>query len=69
MKDFIEELHRNGQHYGKLLDFDFVRIFMMIRNAVVIVNPAISNTPGYKPYDDGLEMDIFVKVIRDGKDF
>ena len=30
---------------------------------VVIVDPGISNTVGYKPYDDGVSMDIFVKVL------
>jgi lysosomal alpha-glucosidase len=28
---------------------------------VNIIDPAISNTPGYYPYDDGLKQDVFVK--------
>jgi hypothetical protein len=36
---------------------------MISSNAVLIVDPAISNSsPEYKPYGDGLEMDIFIKV-------
>jgi len=31
---------------------------------VVITDPGISNTVGYKPYDDGVSMDIFVKVLE-----
>ena len=29
---------------------------------MVIVDPAISVTKGYKAYDDGLKMDVFIKV-------
>lgn len=30
--------------------------------AVLIVDPAISDTWDYIPYDDGVKMDIFIKV-------
>ena len=30
--------------------------------AVVIVDPAISNAQNYKPYQDGLGMDVFIRV-------
>ncbi len=31
--------------------------------AVVITDPGMKNEKGYKPYDDGVSEDIFVKVI------
>ena len=30
---------------------------------VVIIDPGIKTENGYSPYEDGLKMDIFVKVI------
>ena len=29
---------------------------------VIIMDPSISTSEGYKPYQDGMKMDIFIKV-------
>lgn len=31
-------------------------------NLVVIIDPGINNADNYKPYQDGLSQDIFIKV-------
>ena len=30
--------------------------------AVVIIDPGINNAQGYKPYQDGIDQDIYIKV-------
>ena len=74
MKGFIEELHSNGQRYGNLTSLTAQLIIgeseqpaalILCNSAVVIVDPGISNIQGYQPYQDGLEMDIFIKVASE----
>ena len=67
MKKFIDTLHNNKQHFGefltKSLSINLRRSHAFIpRTVVVVLDPAISATKGYKPYDDGLRMNIFIKV-------
>ncbi|XP_077980261.1 lysosomal alpha-glucosidase-like [Glandiceps talaboti] len=53
LPDFVKEIHKNKQHY------------------VIMVDPAISNEQpkgSYPPYDDGVEMDIFIRDYK-GKPF
>ena len=33
--------------------------------SVVIIDPAINNADNYKPYQDGIGQDIFIKVCED----
>lgn len=51
LPDFVNDLHASGRHY------------------VIMVDPAVSGSepPGtYPPYDQGMEMDIFVKNMSGG---
>ena len=61
MNSFINNLHQNGQHYGEWqLCQPFIRYQILL--SVIIIDPGIKTESGYKTYDDGISMDIFIKV-------
>ena len=72
MNAFVDKLHQNGQHYGMAVYNEscsntLVNVCVCVCVAVVIIDPGINNDNSYKPYSDGVQMGIFIKVSQNAQ--
>ena len=49
-----------------ILMISVLLIIIVVHRSVVIIDPGINNADKYKPYQDGVAQDIFIKVGDDG---
>ena len=62
--EFLDKLHNSGRQYG-VWNFRLAQeccSSSCFAAVVVIIDPGINNADGYKPYQDGVAQDVFIKV-------